>query len=242
MLERAVAAARASFEGVSGAVWAVLALAEVRLDAGDLAVARDLVYEVAHAADAAEIDRLALAIADRAAAGSVKQQLLAAEVYEFLRERNPSVRRVWEPLIALYRALGDGDRLANVVSGTLPALTEISERTALRLQHAHYLIDNLQRHHDAVEVLRDVLLDDPDHLEAAGLLESVLRTLKDDDGLADFLWQRFEDARNRRNPATVIDVANRLGTLLDGMARPTPGGCTPRPSRSLPRIAICCAP
>lgn len=212
LLGRAVEAARSSDEGLGAAVWAVMALAETRIATGDFASARDLVQEAAEHAEAEKLDELALQLARRAAEAD---KPLAAEMYEFLRERNPSARHVWEPLIELYRELGDGDRLQAVISSTLPTLVEPAERNALRMQHARYFIDKLERYGDAVEVLRDVLLDDPDHVEAGTLLEDVLRQQGDDEALVDFLWQRFEDAKERRNPDTVRNAAMRLGALLD---------------------------
>ena len=51
LLVRAVAAARDTVDGLGSAPWAVLALAERRLAAGDLTQARDLTYEIAPIAD-----------------------------------------------------------------------------------------------------------------------------------------------------------------------------------------------
>src|SRR5205807_52884 len=82
------------------------------------AQARDLTYEVAPLADRAEIDGLAMRIATRALAH--RKIDLAADVYEFLRERSPADRAVWQPLLTIYRELGDGDRLGSVISSTLP--------------------------------------------------------------------------------------------------------------------------
>ena len=119
---RAVAAARETVDGLGSAPWAVLALAERRLAANDLAQARDLTYEIAPIAideeSVAQIDGLAMRIATRALAH--RKLDLAAEVYEFLRERSPADRAVWQPLLTIYRELGDGDRLGSVVSSTLP--------------------------------------------------------------------------------------------------------------------------
>jgi len=221
LLRRAVAAARDTAAGVGGAIWAVTALAERRLIADDLGGARDLVYEVASEAEPRDVDALARKIATRAAASN--RAPLAAEMYEFLRERAPQDRAVWEPLIGLYRQMGDGDRLAALISSTLPTLTDPAERNTLRFEHGRYMIEVLKRRHDANDVLRDILLDDPDHLEAAGLLEENLRALGDTDGLADFLWGRFEDAIKRGNRASTVDVATRLGSLLDESGSPDAG-------------------
>ncbi len=221
LLVRAVAAARETVDGLASAPWAVLALAERRLAAGDLTQAKDLTYEIAPIADLEgreAIDGLAMRIATRALAH--RRIDLAADVYEFLRERSPADRAVWQPLLSIYRELGDADRLGSVISSTLPNLVTPAERNALRLEHVRFLIDNLKRHHDALDVLRDALVDDADNLEAAELYESTLRQLGDDDGIAEFLWSRFEDAQRRGHRDSTVDVALRLGDLLEKTGSP----------------------
>jgi tetratricopeptide (TPR) repeat protein len=218
LLVRAVAAARATVDGIAAAPWAVLALAERRLAANDLTQAKELTYEIAQVVDASQVDGLAMRIATRALAH--RKVELAAEVYEFLRERTPHDRAVWQPLLSIYRELGDGDRLGSVISSTLPNLVTPAERNALRIEHAKFLLENLKRHHDALDVLRDGLSDDPDNLEAAELYESTLRELGDDDGIAEFLWSRFEDAQKRGHRDSTVDVALRLGDLLDKQGSP----------------------
>ena len=222
LLVRAVAAARETVEGLGSAPWAVVALAERRLAAGDLTHARDLTYEIAPIAidqeQVEQIDGLAMRIATRALAH--RQVELAADVYEFLRERNPADRAVWQPLLTIYRETGDGDRLGNVISSTLPHLVTPAERNALRLEHAKFLIENLKRFHDALDVLKDCLQDDADNLEAAELYEATLRQLGDDDGIAEFLWSRFDDAQRRGHRDSTIDVALRLGDLLEKTGSP----------------------
>ncbi len=218
LLVRAVAAARETADGLGAAPWAVLALAERRLAANDLEQARDLTYEIAPIAEAEQVDGLAMRVATRALAH--RKMELAADVYEFLRERSPSDRAVWQPLMTIYRELGDSDRLASVVSSTLPNLMTAGERNALRIEHAKFLLQNLKRHHDALDVLRDALHDDPDNLEVAELYEGTLRELGDDDGIAEFLWSRFEDAQRRGHRDSTVDVAIRLGDLLEKTESP----------------------
>jgi tetratricopeptide (TPR) repeat protein len=222
LLVRAVASARDTLDGLATAPWAATALAERRLAAGDLNQARDIVYELATIVTEDElrqsVEGLAMRIATRALAH--RRVDLAAEVYEFLRERNPSDRAVWQPLLTIYREQGDGDRLGSVITSTLPNLVTAAERNALRLEHVRFLLENLKRHHDALDVLRDSLSDDPDNLEAAELYESTLRQLGDDDGIAEFLWSRFEDAQRRGHRDSTVDVALRLGDLLEKQASP----------------------
>ncbi|MGE0868810.1 MAG: hypothetical protein AB7P03_09615 [Kofleriaceae bacterium] len=218
LLVRAVAAARDTADGLGAAPWAVLSLAERRLAAGDLNQARDLTYEIAPIAEAEHVDGLAMRIATRALAH--RKIDLAADIYEFLRERSPADRAVWQPLLTIYRELGDGDRLGSVISSTLPNLVTPAERNALRLEHARFLIENLKRHHDALDVLKDALHDDADNLEAAELYEATLRNLGDDDGIAEFLWSRFDDAQRRGHRDSTVDVALRLGDLLEKTGSP----------------------
>lgn len=214
LLQRAIEQAKGSADGPAAAVWAMLALAERRINAGELLGARDLVYDAIGAADPRQIEPLVARLA-RKAAGHADHHGLAADMYELLRERTPADRTVWEPLLGLYRAMGDGDRAASLVSVTLPHITEVGDRGALRRDHAAYLATRLERAHDAADVLRDALTDNPDDVEAAAQLEALLRTLGDDEALTEFLWGRFGDAVRRRNPASTVDVAHRLGALLE---------------------------
>jgi len=213
LLERAVDAARSSDEGLSSAIWAAVALCRQKMR-DDLRAARHLVYEIADLASAAEVFAVCSEIAETA---SQRDDLeLAAEMLELLRQREPSRRDVWEPLSDIYRRIGDRNRFMGVIMSTLPTLVDPLERNALRKQTARYLID-ADSAEEALDPLRDALLDDPDDIEAAGMLEQVLRSTGNDEGLADFLWQRFEDAKERGNPDTMEDVAVRLGSLLDSM-------------------------
>ncbi len=213
LLERAVAVARDSAAGASGVPWAVLQLAERRLQQGELRLARELTYEIAKVAEPQDVDSLAMRIAVRALGNG--EPRLAADIYEFLRERSPALQAVWQPLLAIYRELRDGDRLAIVLSSTLPHLTTPAERNALRVDQARFLIERLERPHDALDVLREALAEDADDLEVAQLFETTLRSLGDDDAITEFLWTRFDDAQRRGNRQTTVDVALRLGDMLE---------------------------
>src|SRR5262249_3107830 len=150
---------------------------------GELDETRQLLGEVADVAPAEELTRLGLELAQRATAAD--RPSLAADTYELLRARGPASRAVWEPLFRVPRRLGDTDGLTTLVSGTLPNLVAATDRNALRLRYATYLVDK-GRKRDAVESLRDLLLDDPDNLEASALLERILIEEGDEETLADF--------------------------------------------------------
>jgi tetratricopeptide (TPR) repeat protein len=139
---------------------------------------------------------------------------LAADTYEALRRRDPSMRAVWEPLFDLQRKLNDDGALSSLVADTLPSLVNPTERNALRLRYAGYLIDE-GRPREATEVLRDALLDEPDNIEAMSKLETVLVDSGNDEGLADFLAQRMEMAKEAGNPEVIAHLALRLGALVE---------------------------
>jgi len=219
LLARAVDSARAGEGGIGDAIWAVVALAAQHAETEEFQAARDLFFEIADVAPAEQVATMGLSLAGQAA-GAEMWRGLSAEIYELLRERDPSNREIWLPLVNLYREMGDNERLEYTINTTLPTLIEPASRNALRMEHAQHLVDAVKDHDRAVEVLRDVLLDNPDHLEGAAMLEQVLRAKGDTDGLADFLWQRFDEAKQRGNPETVGDVAYRLGTLLDETGSP----------------------
>ncbi|HWM84391.1 MAG TPA: hypothetical protein VNO33_01110, partial [Kofleriaceae bacterium] len=213
LLRVAVDAARRSAAGVAGAAWAALRLAEHCVERGDLSQAQSLLLEVGDSAPAAQFMDLGLKLAGRAAEDEPAR---AAELYQLLRARDPAARAVWQPLFELMRRLGDKDSLGSLVTETLPQLVVTGERNALRLLYARTLLAD-GRSRDAIELLRDALLDNPDDLEVSALLESALSAGGNDDVLADFLTQRFDDAKSRGNPDTLTDVALRLGGLLDRM-------------------------
>lgn len=212
LLERAIEGARKSADGLSEAVWAASDLARHYGTVGKLEQAKELLFEIAYLASQDEVTELGLFLADKSKAA--EEYGLAVEFLEFLRQRDPNVRAIWSPLLALYRELGNGEALSNLVDATLPSLIDPAERTQLRLEKAQYLVD-ASRDEDAIELLRDACLDAPDSIEAAALLETVLRKEGNEEALSDFLWQRFNDAKDRGNAQTISDVACRLGGLLD---------------------------
>ncbi len=212
LLERAVETARNSVEGITPAAWAVLDLARFYTANDKLGASKELIFEIAYIAEQNTVLELGLELSNKAQ--EAEDFTLAAEVLEFLRQRDPNVKAVWSPLLDLYRAMGEGERLADIVDATLPSLMEATERTQLRLIKGQFLVDS-DSDEEAIDLLRDACLDDPDSIDAAALLETVLRKDGNEEALSEFLWQRFNDAKERGATETIADVACRLGALLD---------------------------
>ncbi len=212
LLERAVLTARTSDDGLSSAGWAIGDLVHHYAQTSRVSEGRELLFEVAPFTEQDEVMKLGLMLAEKSRADEAQDMTI--EILDFLREREPNARAVWEPLLSIYLEAGNGAQLSALVDSTLPSLVDPAERTQLRLHKAQYLVDT-DNDADAIEVLRDACLDDPDSIEASQLLEQVLRKEGNEEALSDFLWQRFNDAKERGNPDTVTDIAIRLGALLD---------------------------
>ncbi len=216
LLEHAIVDARSSEQGLSAGVWAALQLAERYGVSGQLEKAQALLVEIAEIAPKKEITTLAsILVAHCQASGNL---VIAAAILSFLRDRDPSDPTFWKPLLTLLTTMGEGQKVAELVDATLPTLADPAERTVLRLEKARFLVEE-KRDEEAIAILRDACLDDPDNLDAAGLLEGILRKEGNEEALSDFLWQRFNDAKERGHKEAVADVATRLGDLLDQLGR-----------------------
>jgi tetratricopeptide (TPR) repeat protein len=217
---KAVDAARNREEGLAGAVWAAVGLIGRKQATGDFQGAFDLLREISEYADPDRLFEVGLGLARAATQAEEADLSLAAEIYEFLRQRRPMEQSVWEPLYEIYEKTEAYDRLQELVSVTLPDLGDIEQRNGLRLRHARLLIEKLEALPEAVELLRDALTDRPESVEATSLMEKALRQQGDTDGLVDFLFQQFEQARSSDNKELIVELVPKLGTLLESMESP----------------------
>src|SRR5690606_29120329 len=140
---------------------------------------------------------------------------IAAKLYEKLRERDPTAREAWEPLVDLYGRLGDIDALERVVRETLDGLQEVSDRNALRLGLARTLLGDEARIEDAIGILRDALFDEAGHLEALALLTESLERAGRTSELVELLRDQLIGAQDRKDPVAAKTTALRLGPMLD---------------------------
>ncbi|MBI2896504.1 MAG: tetratricopeptide repeat protein [Deltaproteobacteria bacterium] len=231
LMVRAAERARALPGGIALAGWALVPLARRRKAAGDVVGAVSWWHDAASSGVESEAVReLGLELA------SLADPATAAGVYERLLSEDPAVRRVWEPLVRIYRELGDLDRLSAVVTATLAALVEPAERNLLRMERVRLLLakGGDEQVSDAIEALRDVLLEDPEHREAEGLLADHLEKAGKESDLSDLLWRQLEAARAKRDAAAQAAISIRLGSLL---SRSQPGE-----AKTVYRAALAVAP
>lgn len=212
LLTRTIELARERPEDDRHHAWALLVLARRRRDAGDLQSAVALLRDATPIAESGEVFELGSSLADMAIReGDLR---LGAELYEELLVQDRANRRLWEPLMQIYRQLDEHRRLQRLVEDTLGYLTDASERNTLRMELARSLAGRLGGETDAVRLLRDVLMEEPENREAESLLAEIFERTGYDAELSELLNQQFQSARERGDAETIVNVALRLGELL----------------------------
>ncbi|HVI00949.1 MAG TPA: tetratricopeptide repeat protein [Enhygromyxa sp.] len=213
LMLRAVELSENVIDGRSQVDWALLGLAERRREAGDLAGAVKWLTEAAELADLAKVlpaaEKLAVVASDPEG-----DLTLAVKLYESLVERDPTIRAAWEPLARLYSQLGEVDRLERLVEETLDGIQEARDRNVLRLQLARALLRSSDRADDAVPILNDALLENPEETEANILLAEHLQRSGKFSELLDLLRNQLMAAQGRNDAGAIkalsLELAGRL--------------------------------
>ncbi|WP_437304237.1 tetratricopeptide repeat protein [Sorangium sp. So ce388] len=212
ILQRIVGSAAPPSSDPPGAAWAIVALAELREEAGDLAAAAWL-SERAARASAPEEERALLLHAAALAAGPLDDLQRAARLFEELRAREPAEREIWMPLAGVYRRSGDAARLSALLEETVPLVDDMSERCALRLERARLLAQESPA--QAALLLRDILDEDPAQVEAAILLATMLEEAGRTEELGELFALQLDAAKDRGDIASIASISMRLGALLE---------------------------
>ncbi|MCH9688761.1 MAG: tetratricopeptide repeat protein [Deltaproteobacteria bacterium] len=214
LMLRAVELGENLLDGQQRVAWARLDLARRRLTMGDLAGAVKWIGEAAETAPLPELLSLGQQIAEIAMADDGDPSL-AAKLYESLLERDPTARAAWEPLAGIYRRLDDVERLHRLVDETLDGLQDTAERNALRLMLVESMLAHEEHIDDALEALRNVLLEDPEHEQAQRLMAEHLRRTGNRDELLELLRQQLMNAQARGDGPAIAAAALRLGEQFD---------------------------
>ncbi|MDX2023481.1 MAG: tetratricopeptide repeat protein [Deltaproteobacteria bacterium] len=212
LLERAVLLAEQRGQAREAA-WALLDLAQRKRASGDLRSAFKWLKEAAENSDSPRIPALLRDVA-REAAHQTNGAMLATEVYEYLRARNPSDKELWQPLIELYSQLGNEDHLRTVVSDTLEKLLDRNDRIRVRLLWARHLMQNAGDEQEAASVLRDILLEEPGHREALMALAEIHERRGDVSEAVALLSDSLREAESRGDADWQAETSRRLGDLL----------------------------
>jgi tetratricopeptide (TPR) repeat protein len=200
-------------EQAGDVTWALLELVHRKKAAGDFEGAARALERAAEKVEGEQVMALARDLGERAArAGNLR---LGATLLERLRARAPGDETLWQPLLAHYVKLGDREALDRLVAETLPLLERVAQRNELRLSRARFLLARDERDQAAVEPLRDVLLEEPGQREAFALLAGYYERAGAEGELIDLLEEGFGAAAAGGDRERVVELALRLGDVLD---------------------------
>ncbi len=194
--------------------WAMDELTRLRETAGDH---EEVVTLLLRRAEAEPDGALAATLKHRAA--TVAGDLLgdrdrAVGLFEEILEHDRGDVVAQEKLRALYNDLGKFNELARLLTSLIELApagdADVAVRSALRVELARLQLEKFAVARDAVDTLRAVLEEDPDHEEAATLLATIFTREKQYAELADLETQLVERARTRGD--AVLELA-RLATL-----------------------------
>jgi tetratricopeptide (TPR) repeat protein len=214
LLVRGARIASASEGGLRDALWVPMGVASRRRAAGDVKGALEWMRAAAEASEGDEQTALRMQVAELAMqdGGDLR---LAAETYRSLLANDPGNRNLWGPLAQVYAKLRDRDGLEEVVRTTLEALIDPADRNELRMLYATFLLDVAKAPRDSVDVLKQVLDEDPDHLEAAQRLADLFEAAGDHRALAELLATKLDRARDRQDVEAIVQLSLRMGKLME---------------------------
>ncbi len=195
--------------------WAMKGLGEKRFEQNDLAGAVKWFQDATEISDDEDTFGFGLQIAQRIFEQS-DDLILASRVYEKLLEIQPGNRSVWEPLSDIYLKLGNIEGFECLVEETMYSMEDTGNRNTLRLKWARLLLHEEGREGDAVDVLKNILLDEPGHTEALALLSEYYQISGREEELMDLLRDRFNSAVERHAVEEVKGLAIELGRQMHG--------------------------
>lgn len=214
LMKRAVEISQDLVDGMNRVPWALLGLAQRKLQTGDLAGAVKWIIDASDVAELDEVYPLAHEIRQKASEPG-GDLTLATKLYENLLDHDLTARNSWEPLSEIYASLGDLDRLELLVDQVLSSLTNMDDRNALRLKQSKLLLGIDGREKEAIQVLQNILLDDPEHEDASGMLADYFEKKGDMDSLASLLKRQYDIAVERKAESAISVSALRLGSFLE---------------------------
>lgn len=218
LLERAVKVAEASEEGIGAARWAMRDLAQVRANAGDMPAAVEWMKRATETAEH-EDERRDLEVQLAGFAAEAGELETAAEVYERLLEVDLTDVAIWGPLLDVYARAGNEDRIHDLVAQLIDALLDPGLRNRARMVKARFMMEQEGRQFDAVDILKGVLDEEPDHTEAAERLATLYEQSGYDEDLVELLQRQLDVARDNQDLDTIGDLSLRLGGLLGKVER-----------------------
>jgi predicted Zn-dependent protease len=189
------------------------ALADLRRAAGDWARALQLKQAAARSAEPDVARRLSFEVAR--IAGEMRADWdLAAETYESLHRADPADREAWEPLLAVYRTLGQRRKLADLLASVVDFVDDTTTRARLRLERVRTMQELGLADADAALLLREIVDEDASQVDAALMLAAILERSGSRSELTELLAKQIDAAKDRSDATSIVSLSMRLGALL----------------------------
>lgn len=219
LFERALGVAEHRGLGDHEVQWALEGLVAARRDGGNVQGALDPAWRLVELADDPDERRRLTLELGALASGEGGDLSMAAQVYQSLREEEPTDEAAWRPLLEVYTAAQDEDALFTLVNELVDDLLDPALRNVARMAQARFLIGDDERAFDAVDVLKSVLDEEPDHAEGTQLLSTLYEKSGYSDDLAELLERQLDVARDNEDLAQISELSLKLGTLLEKVRR-----------------------
>ncbi len=217
LLERLIAGAKRD-GALPDSAWALVDLAAIREQERDFAGALTLLDEAADATSGSESFELRLRVAEMATA-RLDDIRRAIATYELLLREEPSDARVWKPLLEAYRKIGAFQELEACIARTVDAVYDPRERNHLRMERGRILLEDPSRLPEAETLLREVLDEDPDHVQASVILSELFERTGRIDELNELLERQLTAAKERNDGSAIAALSLRIGKNLENTDR-----------------------
>jgi len=216
--------------------WLRLELATVLEEKGDRTGALSLREQAAEELPEAEGRKLLIEIGD--ALDALGEDARAIAVYEKVVSADPSEARAFRPLLGLYQRSGKRDAWLKLVDDSIGVVESVTERSTLRLEQARALSEKKKGVERAIEVLNDLLHDEPGRLDAFELLADLLGRAGRQDELADLLGRELDGAWERKDVESARVLSVKLIATLEHAGRgPDAADVCARALKALPKDA-----
>ena len=212
MLRRAIEAANAS-NNLREAVWAVGDLSRRLRTRGDMVSAAQVLQDAREEWGNPRLTPLVRETA-KAAFAMPEYARIAADLLNHLRALYPTDRDVWEPLLNLWARLGERERLQSLVGDLVEKLMGRGDRSAVRMAWARFLQKSGDVGDAIPAALRDVLLEEPGHVEALSLLADTYEQRGDVNEAVTLLSDALSVGDAAMSGAARGQLARRLGDLV----------------------------
>jgi tetratricopeptide (TPR) repeat protein len=193
--------------------WAFEELATLRVAAGDLPASIEWKKRAAEGADPATARKLRLEIAKVMQEG-LGDSAGAAVAYEALFDEDPTDDATAGLMLEALRRADDAAGLVRVLSRVVEQVSDDASRSRLRFERIQLMVDKLGERDLAIEPLSDLVMDDPNHEEAARLLLDLFEQAGRTQDLFELLGRQIDAAKDRQDAKAVEAMSLRRAALV----------------------------